>query len=202
MAATPSIDPVLLEILSREVAVHLGTIREFVAKAGEATSQPLPERIFRACHTLHGSLTMAGVSAAVEVTALLNDLMGVLYTARIPADAAVIAAAGETAGVVARIVGQLSETASAPSPFRRPRAGRTRPLIAGTQPSCLKQAGERAAALSDDSADSGTMSVLLPALSEEDAGRLPWMSSSKHRRGRHPRRKGSFRTSCRSLART
>ena len=29
-----AMDPVLLDILSREVAVHLGTIREFVAKAG------------------------------------------------------------------------------------------------------------------------------------------------------------------------
>ncbi len=155
--AAPSIDPVLLEILSREVAVHLGTIREFVAKAGEATSQPLPEHIFRACHTLHGSLTMAGVTAAVEVAEPLNELMAVLYTARIPADAAVIAAAGETAELVARIVGQLHDPESTPS---LPAAD-VQTLTAQLD-RLLKQAGERAAALSDDSADSGTMSVLLP----------------------------------------
>jgi len=186
LAARPSIDPVLLEILSREVAVHLGTIREFVAKAGEATSQPLPESIFRACHTLHGSLTMAGVTAAVEVTALLNDLMGVLYTARIPADAAVIAAAGETAEVVARIVGQLRDPVSIPSsPTPEPDI---QALIAELN-QLLKHAGERAAALSDDSTDSGTMSILLPAVSEEDVAdsvdelfeASPWTASTPER---------------------
>ncbi len=161
-SAAPSIDPVLLEILSREVAVHLGTIREFVAKAGEATSQPLPEHIFRACHTLHGSLTMAGVTDAVEVAAPLNELMGVLYTARIPADAAVIAAAGETAEVVARIIGQLRDPESIP-----PSPAADVHTLTAQLDQLLRRAGERAAALSADSADSDMVSVLLPELSEE-----------------------------------
>lgn len=185
LSATPSIDPVLLEILSREVAVHLSTLREFVAKAGEATSQPLPERIFRACHTLHGSLTMAGVTAAVEVAAPLNDLMGVLYTARIPADAAVIAVIGETAGVVARLVGQLRDPASVSSTAAAETGAVIQSLTARFA-HLLEHAGECAAALSDDSADSGAVSILIPALSEKDladaADELseasPWESST------------------------
>jgi hypothetical protein len=41
-AGAPAMDPVLLDVLSREVTVHLGAIRDFMAKAGEAF-QPLPE---------------------------------------------------------------------------------------------------------------------------------------------------------------
>lgn len=82
--AGPSIDPVLLDILSREVGMHLGVIRAFLAKGAEVSSQPVPEAIFRACHTLHGSLTMAGVARAVAVAAPLNDLIAVLYEARLP----------------------------------------------------------------------------------------------------------------------
>lgn len=184
LSATPSMDPVLLDILSREVAVHLGAIREFVARAGEAALQPLPEYIFRACHTLHGSLTMAGVSTAVEVAAPLNDLMGVLYTARLPADAAIIAATGETAAVVARIVEQLR--VAAPASFAATADGQAvvRELTARLQ-DLLAQAGERAAALSAEAVDSGTASMPVPALSEQDlaeaadelAEASPWAAS-------------------------
>ena len=62
----PGMDPVLLDILSREVAAHLSVLREFVAAGSESLRQPLPEDVFRACHTLHGNLTMAGVTAAVN----------------------------------------------------------------------------------------------------------------------------------------
>ncbi len=183
-AHRPPMDPVLLDILSREVVVHLGTIREFVARAGEAALQPLPEHIFRACHTLHGSLTMAGVSTAVEVAAPLNDLMGVLYTARLPADAAIIAATGETAAVVARIVDQLR----VPAPGSFAEAADVHAVVrelTGRLQDLLAQAGERAAALSAESVDGGTASMPIPVLSEQDfaeaadelAEASPWASS-------------------------
>jgi len=183
-SATPSMDPVLLDILSREVTVHLGTIREFVARAGEAALQPLPEQIFRACHTLHGSLTMAGVTTAVEVAAPLNDLMGVLYTARLPADAAIIAATGETVAVVARIIEQLRIAAPASYAATADVQAVVRELTGRLQ-DLLAHAGERAAALSAESVDSGTASMPVPALSEQEvaeaAGELaeasPWASS-------------------------
>ncbi|MBL8199928.1 MAG: Hpt domain-containing protein [Chromatiales bacterium] len=163
----PAMDPVLLDILSREVAVHLGAIREFVAKAGEAVSQPLPESIFRACHTLHGSLTMAGVTSAVEVAAPLNELMGVLHTARLPADADVIAATGETAAVVARIVEQL-RAPEPPSPFVAAEVQATVESLTARLNHLVSQAGERAAALSAEAADSGTASMPIPVLTEQD----------------------------------
>jgi chemosensory pili system protein ChpA (sensor histidine kinase/response regulator) len=177
-------DPVLLDILSREVAVHLGAIREFAARAGEAASQPLPERIFRACHTLHGSLTMAGVRTAVAVAGPLNDLMGVLYTARLPADAAIINATSETADVVARIIEQLRAAEPATSAVTT-EVGTTVRILTGRLLDLLAQAGERAAALSAESVDGGTASMPIPALSEQDlaeaadelAESLPWVAS-------------------------
>ena len=163
----PAMDPVLLDILSREVAVHLGAIRDFVAKAGEAVSQPLPESIFRACHTLHGSLTMAGVTSAVEVAAPLNELMGVLHTARLPADAAIIAATGETAAVVARIVEQL-RAPEPPSPVDAAEVQATVAALTARLHDLVAQAGERAAALSAESVDGGTASMPIPVLTEQD----------------------------------
>jgi chemosensory pili system protein ChpA (sensor histidine kinase/response regulator) len=184
LPAMPPMDPVLLDILSREVVVHLSIIREFVARAGEAALQPLPEQIFRACHTLHGSLTMAGVTTAVEVAAPLNDLMGVLYTARLPADAAIIAATGETAAVVARIVDQLCVPAPAAFAEAADLHADVRELTGRLQ-DLLAQAGERAAALSAESVDGGTASMPIPVLSEQDfveaadelAEASPWASS-------------------------
>ena len=169
-AESPGMDPVLLDILSREVAVHLGTIRDFVAKAGEATSQPLPEKIFRAGHTLHGSLTMAGVKAAVAVAAPLNDLFGVLHTAKLPADTAIISATGDTAGLVARIVDELhaADAAFVPSDGLNAEVAALTARLQGL----LAQAGERAAALTDEAAETGAM----PALDETGLAPAPEMA--------------------------
>jgi chemosensory pili system protein ChpA (sensor histidine kinase/response regulator) len=167
LSTAPAMDPVLLDILSREVAVHLGTIRDFVARAGDAVYQPLPESIFRACHTLHGSLTMAGVTTAVEVAAPLNDLMGVLYTARLPADAPVIAATGDAVAVVAKIVDQL-RAAEPATPAATAELEAAVQGLTGRLQELLAQAGERAAALSAESVDGGTASLPLPVLSDAD----------------------------------
>ncbi len=164
----PGIDPVLLDILSREVAVHLAAIRDFVAKVGEATSQPLPERIFRAGHTLHGSLTMAGVKIAVAVAAPLNDLFGVLYTARLPADTAIITATADTANLVAQIVEQLraADAALVVTPELQADVS----ALTVRLHNLLGQAGERAAAATDESIDTGTMQMLGQAELQSTAG--------------------------------
>ncbi|MCL4721782.1 MAG: Hpt domain-containing protein, partial [Gammaproteobacteria bacterium] len=158
-AEAPGMDPVLLDILSREVALHLGVLQDFTKRAGEAMAQPLPEAVFRACHTLQGSLTMAGVTEAVELAATLNDLMGVLYAAHLPADAEVIAASGEAAAAIAAIVDRLRD----PSLPGTDTGG-----VTGWLHVLLAAATERAAALSAEPADTGTVSIQLPVLSEED----------------------------------
>lgn len=153
----PGMDPVLLDILSREVAAHLSVLREFVAAGSESLRQPLPEDVFRACHTLHGNLTMAGVTAAVDVSELLNDLVGVLYAGQLPADQAVLDACGESAELVAAIIAQLSDP-DHPVPDATA-------LKASLQQLAVA-AAERAAAQSAEPGDGGTVSMQLPVITE------------------------------------
>ncbi len=151
----PGIDPVLLDILSREVAAHLSVLREFVAAGSESLSQPLPEDVFRACHTLHGNLTMAGVTAAVDVAELLNDLVGVLYAGHLAADQAVLDACGESTDVVAAIIAQLSDPDHAVPDAT---------VLKASLQQLAVTAAERAAAQSDEPGDGGTVSMQLPVI--------------------------------------
>jgi chemosensory pili system protein ChpA (sensor histidine kinase/response regulator) len=150
-------DPVLLDILSREVAAHLAVLRDFVAAGSESLRQPLPEDVFRACHTLHGNLTMAGVTAAVDLSELLNDLVGVLYAGQLPADQAGLDACGESVEVIAAVIVSLSEPTHAVPDAMALKARLQQLSIA---------AAERAAAQSAEPGDGGTVSMQLPVISE------------------------------------
>jgi chemosensory pili system protein ChpA (sensor histidine kinase/response regulator) len=155
----PGMDPVLLDILSREVDAHLAVLRSFVAAGSDSLRQPLPEEVFRACHTLHGNLTMAGVSAAVEVSELLNDLVSVLYMGHLPADQAVLDACAQSIEVVAAIIVQLSDPMHA--------VPETTALKASLRQLAVT-AAERAAAQSAEPGDGGTVSMQLPVITDAD----------------------------------
>ena len=155
----PGMDPVLLDILSREVDAHLAVLRSFVAAGSESLWQPLPEEVFRACHTLHGNLTMAGVSAAVGVSELLNDLVSVLYTGHLPADQAVLDACGQCIEVVAAIIAQLSDPTQAVPDATALRAGLRQLAVT---------AAERAAVQAAEPGDGGTVSMQRPVITASD----------------------------------
>lgn len=161
--APPGMDPVLLDILSREVAAHLAVLRDFVAGGSESLRQPLPEDVFRACHTLHGNLTMADVAAAVDVSELLNDLVGVLYAGHLPADQAVLDACDQCAGLIAAIIAGLSEPAHAAPDATTLKVDLQRLVIV---------AAERAAAQAAEPGDGGTVSMQLPVILEADLAEI------------------------------
>ena len=73
-----ALDPVLLGILTRETATHLVAVRDFVAAATASGSLVTPE-LHRACHTLHGSFTMANAGSATGLTEALYQLVEHLY---------------------------------------------------------------------------------------------------------------------------
>jgi chemosensory pili system protein ChpA (sensor histidine kinase/response regulator) len=89
-APTGAIDPVLLEILAREVTGHLDTLRRFLAVC-EQTSAPyaVSEDVHRASHTLHGNMAMARVETGLAVAEALNHLIDIAFKrpARLSADA-------------------------------------------------------------------------------------------------------------------
>lgn len=74
--SVPSMDPVLLDILRKESATHLATLRSYVADC--RTSAPpfsVTRELYRAAHTLQGSLMMAEAVPAIPVAEALNQLV-------------------------------------------------------------------------------------------------------------------------------
>ncbi len=88
LPATPAgLDPVLLDILTREVSGHLAVLRQFIARCDQAVPPfPVPEELYRSCHTLNGSLAMARVEIGMPLTEALNALVSLAYNrpARLP----------------------------------------------------------------------------------------------------------------------
>lgn len=88
VAVTPAIlDPVLLDILTREVVGHLGVLRDFVLACAPAGGTCMvTEALYRSCHTLNGSMAMAHVEIAMPLTEALNNLVSLAYNrpARLP----------------------------------------------------------------------------------------------------------------------
>jgi chemosensory pili system protein ChpA (sensor histidine kinase/response regulator) len=74
------IDPVLLEILGRETAGHIAVIRKFIGGC-LIGSEPfaITEGMHHACHTLHGSITMASAVDAARLTGPVYQIVESLY---------------------------------------------------------------------------------------------------------------------------
>ena len=104
----PLMEPELFDVFSKEVATHLGAIQTFVS-ASEAGAAPyqVTEELYRACHTLHGSVTMADVAPAAEVTLLLNEAIRHAYDHGVFLDEIVIDVLHEFIAAVETIVSCL-----------------------------------------------------------------------------------------------
>jgi len=73
-------DPVLLDIFSKETAGHLQVIRDYVkACKGHRPPFHVTDKLHRVCHTLHGSANMANVERGVAVAGALNRLVRRVY---------------------------------------------------------------------------------------------------------------------------
>jgi len=102
-------DEALLEILLKEIDVHLKVINTFVAECGtEVSPFSVSKDLFRACHTLHGSVTTANVEVAADITRLLNSLIQCAYDHDLSVDDLVVSACADTSTVMVQIVDYLS----------------------------------------------------------------------------------------------
>jgi chemosensory pili system protein ChpA (sensor histidine kinase/response regulator) len=104
----PAVDPVLLDILSRETAGHLETLDDFLQASG-ANPVPISEAMHQACHTLHGSMTMANVTALAEVTGPLNDWIEHLYRQGLGLDADDRVLCADVVAAVAAVLQNLQD---------------------------------------------------------------------------------------------
>ncbi|MEM7502998.1 MAG: Hpt domain-containing protein [Pseudomonadota bacterium] len=73
-------DPVLLDIFAKETAGHLGVIRDYVELcSGHEPPFHVTDKLYRACHTLHGSANMANIERGVAVAGALNRFVRRVY---------------------------------------------------------------------------------------------------------------------------
>jgi chemosensory pili system protein ChpA (sensor histidine kinase/response regulator) len=73
-AAKPTVtDDTLRDIYARETATHIATVRAYLAReAGVPEPHPLPEEVYRACHTLSGSSKMAQARHGIRLAEPLD----------------------------------------------------------------------------------------------------------------------------------
>ncbi len=103
-------DPVLLDIFSKETAGHLKVIRDYVeACKGHRPPFHVTDRLYRACHTLHGSANMAKVDRGVAVAGVLNRLVRRVYDYKIGFQQSGIDALRAAAKAIDTIVGDINE---------------------------------------------------------------------------------------------
>lgn len=77
-------DPVLLDIFSKETAGHLSVINDYLeACEGHRPPYHVTDKLHRACHTLHGSANMANVERGVAVAGALNRFVRRVYDYKI-----------------------------------------------------------------------------------------------------------------------
>jgi chemosensory pili system protein ChpA (sensor histidine kinase/response regulator) len=77
-------DPVLYDVFSKETAGHLKVITDYLdACEGHAPPFDVTDKLYRACHTLHGSANMANVERGVAVTAALNRFVRKVYDRKV-----------------------------------------------------------------------------------------------------------------------
>ena len=111
-------DPVLLDIFSKETAAHLKVINDYLdACEGHQPPFHVTDKLYRACHTLHGSANMANVERGVAVAGALNRYVRRVYDLKVGFDHAAIDALRATAKAIATIVADINNSDRARADF-------------------------------------------------------------------------------------
>ncbi len=102
-------DPVLYDIFSKETAGHLKVITDYLS-ACEGYQPPfeVTDKLYRACHTLHGSANMANVQRGVAVAAALNRYVRRVYDHKVGFQQSGLAVLKAAAGAIATIVRDIN----------------------------------------------------------------------------------------------
>ena len=102
-------DPVLYDVFSKETAGHLKVITDYLtACEGQPPPFDVTDKLYRACHTLHGSANMANVERGVAVTAALNRFVRRVYDRKVGFQASGLDALRAAARAIRTIVGDIN----------------------------------------------------------------------------------------------
>ena len=103
-------DPVLLDIFSKETTGHLKVIHDYLeACEGHRPPFHVTDKLYRACHTLHGSANMANVDRGVAVAGALNRFVRRVYDYKIGFRESGTAALRAAAKALETIVGDINQ---------------------------------------------------------------------------------------------
>jgi chemosensory pili system protein ChpA (sensor histidine kinase/response regulator) len=103
-------DPVLLDIFSKETAGHVKVINDYLdACEGHKPNYHVTDKLYRACHTLHGSANMANVDRGVAVAGALNRFVRRVYDLKIGFEQSGIDALRAAAKAIATIVADINQ---------------------------------------------------------------------------------------------
>ena len=109
-AAGLEMDPVLLDIFAKETAGHLAVIDSYLAACeGHRPPFHVTDKLYRACHTLHGSANMANVDRGVAVAGALNRLVRRVYDNKVGFQESGVAALKAAAKALETIVGDINQ---------------------------------------------------------------------------------------------
>ncbi|MFQ5982919.1 MAG: Hpt domain-containing protein, partial [Woeseiaceae bacterium] len=104
-------DPVLLDIFSKETEGHLKVIREYLdACEGHRPPFHVTDKLHRACHTLHGSANMANVDRGVAVAGALNRFVRRVYDYKVGFQQSGLDAVRAATKAIDTIVGDINQT--------------------------------------------------------------------------------------------
>ncbi len=103
-------DPVLLDIFSKETAGHLKVITDYLAACeGHRPPFDVTDKLYRACHTLHGSANMANVERGVAVAGALNRFVRRVYDYKIGFQQSGLDVLKAASRAIATIVGDINQ---------------------------------------------------------------------------------------------
>ncbi|MEW8026516.1 MAG: Hpt domain-containing protein [Candidatus Thiodiazotropha sp.] len=110
------IDSELLDVFGEESEEHILEIEQFIEGAKEAKTEVLiPEEVVRACHTLHGSAHMAGISPIAMLSDAMEDYARALHERQKVVDENVLELLGGSVGYIQKLLDWLPEE-SLPEP--------------------------------------------------------------------------------------
>jgi chemosensory pili system protein ChpA (sensor histidine kinase/response regulator) len=103
-------DPVLLDIFAKETAVHLKVINDYLdACEGHQPPFHVTDKLYRACHTLHGSANMANVERGVAVAGVLNRYVRRVHELKVGFQESAIDVLRTTAKAIETIVADINK---------------------------------------------------------------------------------------------
>jgi chemosensory pili system protein ChpA (sensor histidine kinase/response regulator) len=106
----PDADQALRDIYARETASHVSSVRSWIARERAAGApHVLPEEIYRACHTLVGSSTMAEARHGIRLAEPMNHWLRKSFDSGIGLDDSDLALLAECMTAMETVAGHLDE---------------------------------------------------------------------------------------------